>query len=363
MELLYKPDWEETKERYRRWWSGDYFGRCGLWVTAPKANHGAEAPPRQPDRIEDRWLDLDYLRAVNEYHLSTAFYGGEAFPIWSPGYSGWNSLGAFLGCSVTLHETTGWIDPLIADGDLTGHDYRRLVINPENPWWQKQLEILCVEAGEARGKSIPSTGAFGGSGDTLAALRTTNKLLYDVLDCPEYVREFDQYLMAQWCGVYDIFHAALRDVANGGSTGWFPLWAPGKFYAAQNDFSYMISPKTFREVFLPSVEMQTRFLDFTVYHVDGVEAFAHVPALCDLPRLQALQILPGAGKPSPLHYLETLKYVQSRSKNLHISIRANEVKDALDLLSARGLFITTSCASEAEAVELLKNCEKWSKDR
>jgi hypothetical protein len=97
--------------------------------------------------------------------------------------------------------------------------------------------------------------------------------------------------------------------------------------------------------------------------VDGVGNFAHVDALCELPRLQALQILPGAGKPSPLHYLEVLKKVQAAGKNLHISIKAEEVRAALEQLSARGLFIVTRCETEDQARALLKNAEKWSQDR
>jgi hypothetical protein len=125
----------------------------------------------------------------------------------------------------------------------------------------------------------------------------------------------------------------------------------------------MISPKMFRDIFLPVIERQTRFLDHNVYHVDGIGAFAHVPALCELPRIQAIQILPGAGKPSPLHYLDTLKYVQRAGKNLHITIPSREVEPALKELSARGLFIETWCDSEAEARTLLENAKKWSHDR
>ena len=118
-----------------------------------------------------------------------------------------------------------------------------------------------------------------------------------------------------------------------------------------------------REIIYPCDRASEHYLDNTVYHVDGVCAFAHVPALLELPRLQALQILPGAGKPSPLHYLDTLRLVQSKGRNLHITIPPEEVEEALGLLSARGLFIETWCASEAQARDLLRNAEKWSKDR
>jgi hypothetical protein len=180
-----------------------------------------------------------------------------------------------------------------------------------------------------------------------------------VIERPDDVRRAEELLMDMWCDVYSAFYRITRPV-NGGSTGWFSLWAPGKFYAAQNDFSFNIGPKMFRDLFIKVIERQTEFLDYSVYHVDGVNAFHHVDALCELPRLQALQILPGAGKPSPLHYMDVLKKVQAAGKNLHISIPCNEVETALRELSARGLFIATSCKTEAEARDLLKKAEQWS---
>jgi hypothetical protein len=99
-----------------------------------------------------------------------------------------------------------------------------------------------------------------------------------------------------------------------------------------------------------------------VHHLDGIGNFVHADALCDLPRLDAIQVLPGAGKPSPLHYLPLLKRIQTAGKGLHLGIAADEVETALSELSARGLFISTRCQTEAEARELLKNAEKWSTD-
>jgi hypothetical protein len=74
--------------------------------------------------------------------------------------------------------------------------------------------------------------------------------------------------------------------------------------------------------------------------VDGVGAFKHVDALCRLPGLHALHILPEEGKPSPLYYMDVLKKVQKAGKNLHINIPAHEVAAALGNLSAKGLYIS-----------------------
>lgn len=361
MNLLYKPDWQETKERFKAWWAHEDFGRCALSVAAPRDGRSDAPPPPLPEKVEDRWLDFDYLHAANEYRMSRTFFGGEALPKFTPGYPGWDFIPAYLGARVDLAEETGWVHPIISNGELTDHDYNTLKIQPDNKWWvfARKMHQFAVE--NSAGRMLPGIQAIGACGDTLAALRSTNLLLTDVLDCPEYVRDFELYLMKQWTEVYDTFYNIIRDGAEG-SICWFELWAPGKFYPMQNDFSYMVSPSTYERVFLPALEVQSNFLDYSVYHVDGIGAFGHVDTICsNLPRLQAVQILPGAGKPSPLHYMDVLKKVQSYGKNLHITIASSEVETALQNLSSRGLFIETWCDSEEEAKWLLAMAEKWSR--
>jgi hypothetical protein len=356
--LLYKPDWEETKEHFNAWWAHEAIGRAAIAVTAPRANPPALRRPTPPADPAGRWTDLDYIAARNEYEHATTFYGGEAFPIWNAGYAGQAAIPAFLGCPLTLDERTGWWDPIFNDEEW---DASALRIDPANRWWQLALAILRRGVQEARGKSIVGVGAFGGCGDTLAALRGTNRLLLDVINVPEQVRAAELVLMDMWCEVYEVFYQLTRDEAEG-SACWFPFWSPGRFYAAQNDFGCMISRKMFGAIFMPAIERQLQYLDHAVYHVDGVNAFHQVPALLELPRLQAFQIAPQAGQPGPLHFLDTLRLVQSKGKNLEISLPPEEVETALDLLSARGLFIFTRCESEEQARTLLKNAEKWSHD-
>jgi hypothetical protein len=360
MDLQYKEDWEGTKQRFRAWWRHEYFGRCALAVTAPRAHPPAIDPPQAPESPEQRWYDLDWISALMEYHLSRTYFGGEALPVWNAGYAGVSALPALLGCPTEIDMDTGWWHSILTDPDRIG--VRRCVLNEKGETYRFAMRQLERAALESRGKSLPSIGAFGGCGDTLAALRGTEPLLIDCADRPDEVFEAEAYLMDMWCDFYDRCHAIIRDAAEG-SICWFELWSPGKFYAAQNDFSYCVGPAMFRELFLPAIRRQTEFLDHTVYHVDGVDAFRHVDALCELPRLQALQIVPGAGKPSPLHYLDTLRKVQAAGKNLHITLAPEEVEPALSKLSARGLFIHTWTETEGQARDLLERAERGSVDR
>jgi hypothetical protein len=360
--LLYKADWEETKQRFLAWWAGEAIGRCALAVTAPRADMADIEPPVPPTEPAARWTDLAYIRAQNAYRLATTFYGGEALPVWHGGYPGHTSIPAFLGCPTELDENTGWWDPIF-DEQVDDWDVASLRIDPDNRWWRFTLEQARMSVTEAAGRALPCIGgALGGCGDTLAALRSTMPLLYDVTRVPQRVLQAELYLMDVWIEVYETLYGITHAAAEGSTVGWFPLWSPGRYYVTHCDFSYMISPKMFRELFVPAIERQTQYLDHCVHHVDGIGAFRHVPVLCELPRLQALQILPGAGKPSPLHYLDTLRQVQALGKNLHISLPPDEVESALELLSARGLFIATHCETEEQARHLLKMATTWSHD-
>ena len=70
--------------------------------------------------------------------------------------------------------------------------------------------------------------------------------------------------------------------------------------------------------------------------------------------MDAIQVGPGAGKPSPLYYMDILKKVQAAGKGLHISIAPEEVAYALDNLSSKGLFINTWTETVEDGYDLLK---------
>jgi hypothetical protein len=362
MDLLYKPDWEQAKQRLTAWWNCAAVDRCALAVWAPKDGAERVSPPPLPAKMEDRWLDLDYLCARNAYEMETTFYGGEAFPLWNAGYPGWDLMPSYLGVPVTLMEETAWFTPILSEGRLDAYDYHRFTVQAENRWWQFLQQVHHTAVEQSRGKAIPSLQDLGSSGDTLASLRGNQELLIDLLECPDFVAEFDRFLMKQWNE--QVFETAYQVTCAGaeGSATWDSLWAPGRHYPLQNDFSYMISPRMFRNIFLPTIAMQTEYLEYSIYHVDGVAAYAHVDALCDLPRLNALQIIPGAGKPSALHWLDMLKKIQARGKALQIFIAPGELEFALSELSARGLWIGIQAESEEQAQALLRLAEKQLRD-
>ena len=270
------------------------------------------------------------------------------------------SLATFYGSPLRLDRDTGWHEPILTGERL---DVSGLAIDRDNPWWVFGLELAEHARTASLGKSLPAMCAIGGVGDTLAALRGTERYLLDMLDDPVAVREAELALVDDWFEVYRVHSQILRN-GDDWHAGWFPLWAPGTFYPLQCDVSYGISPDTFRECFVPALTKWAQGLDYTIHHLDGVGAFHLVEEVCRIEAIDAVQVLPGEGKPSPLHYLDTLRAVQRMGKRLHITIPSAEVRDALEVLSARGLCLeVTGVACESEARKVIEKAARCSVDR
>ena len=57
----------------------------------------------------------------------------------------------------------------------------------------------------------------------------------------------------------------------------------------------MISTRMFEDVFLPGLVDECRFLDRSIYHLDGPGALRHLDSILAIPELDALQWVFGAG--------------------------------------------------------------------
>ena len=357
--MKYKLDWEETKQRYEAWWRREKMDRPLLWLTCPKSDVPDEVPPPAPEDIEARWTDLDYLSASIDHPMRRTFYAAESVPVWSVGYPGHATMPTFYGCPFTLAETTGWHDPILTGETL---DVSGLTVDRECKWWKWGDEMLARARAESEGKCLAAIGAIFGCGDTLAMVRGNERMLYDLMDDPAGVRDAELKFMDDWIEVFDHQTGILTEGGREYGT-WFPIWAPGKFYPTQCDVAYGISLRSFRECFVPALEKQTEYLDHALYHLDGTGAFHLVEEVCKIDGIGAVQVLPGTGQPPALHFLDTCQTVQRMGKNLWIFVPPEEIPDALDKLSSRGLMFCTGARDEAHAQEIIETTARLAVDR
>jgi len=350
MDMMYKDDWPEARERLCAWWEGEIIDRVAIRVTAPK---GARRFVQPPDGIETRWTDPDYRVAQTESAMEATFWGGEAIPSVFVNL-GPPVMGAYLGCPLHHDERIGWQTPIVREQS----DWERISFDRENRWWKltKLLTERLVEAGA--GKYFVAHTDIGDPGDAMSYLRGPENLWLDLIEIPETVYAVRDRLLELWYRLYDeLFEIVQRRMT--GSSCWMGLWSSRKYHTLQCDFSCMISPDMYRGFVLPEIISQAKWLDHNTYHLDGPGAIQHLDILLEMPELGGIQWVPGAGAPPVREWPDLLKRVQAAGKLLYLGAAPGDIEPMLEFLSPNGIIFSTRWGSEQEARDLLKKAETW----
>lgn len=375
----YKEDWEEARQRWEAWWQGEVLDRVVLQVYAPREKPlPVKPPPPLPEGFPTQdlgWLlagawafwgpegewDVEAILGRWESHWAHTFYGGEAFPqIWlnfGPGV-----LASYLVDHWRFATNTVWFalpEPL---------DWETIVGlsgKPPTPWWRGTLRW--VEALEAKvpWDFLVGMPDLGGVLDVLASLRRTENLLVDLYDAPEEVERAALHLASLWHEIYNDLDARLSRFQSGRGA-WMGLWSPRPWYPIQCDFSYMLSPAFFQRFVMPTLQFQCDRLEGAIYHWDGTGQIPHLDALLSIPTLRGIQWTPGAGKPGVDEevWFPLYRRIQAAGKNLVLlGVRPERLERLLEGLRPEGLLCSVRCRTEAEAKELLRQAQRWTKGR
>ena len=359
--MLYKPDWEETKEEYKALWKLEN-KKPLVAITAPREKPLREIKPRPvPPEIAALKTDHWYARALNpeyaanraEINISKTFYGGAAFPYQLASF-GPDMASAYLGVEPQFKEDTTWFrTPVINDwNNLPEFKY-----DPDNKWWRitnNLVETLCKKG---KDKFLVGLCDLVCGLDTLVSLRGPMKLLYDLSDSPEEVKSLAQKvtgLQLKWQEeLYQITQKYQK-----GSVNWLGLWSEGRTHPVQCDFANMLSPEMFAEFVLPTLTEHCRYFDNSIYHLDGKGQIAHLDILLNIKELDGIQWSVPVIPVDPPHDSEVwypyLKKIQNSGKILYVWAKPENVKRLISDLSPQGLLLNTSCNNEKEARELSK---------
>jgi hypothetical protein len=355
--MFYKQDWEDAQQRIIAWWDGAVVDRACLQVTSPRIEAwDAEATSaEEPIDLDERWTNLDYVIASTGDRIRRTFWGGEAFPLFSPNL-GPDAFAAFFGGDLTFVDPwTSWVPPIISDWETAPE----LTIQHDNHWWQLQLELVRRAKAQGNGlwiTGIPDTHA---SGDALAALRGRNELCLDLYDHGPAVHTAMDRMVAAVLQAYEVYFDILQPSMYGSCSGWLPVWWPGRANVIQCDYIALISTEMVEEFFLDSLIAEARCLDRAIFHLDGPDALRHIDLLLEIPEIQAIQWVPGAGALPMTQWLALLTRIQAAGRSLHLSVWPHEVRTLLEELRPEGLMLSTQVGSETEARDLLEKVAAW----
>jgi hypothetical protein len=362
MNSAWKPDAssspvgrERIRERTVAWWRRE---GLVLWLTAP-----TDAPPvdlldpPEPDRLERFWLDPVYRARKNECRLARTYFGGEAFPFMETNI-GPGNLATFIGSEPEFAPTTVWYKPCITDPET----HPPLRFDPANRRFREQAAIIEECRRVSAGRFPIGMPDLIENVDIVASLRDTQTLMCDLVERPGWVKEMVQTVNLIYFQVFDLLRGQIVDEWGGNVFSAFCIWGPGRTAKLQCDASAMFSRRMFDEIVLPSLDAQCRWLEYSLYHLDGTQACHHLDSLLSIPALDAIEWTPQAGIPGggdPLWY-DLYRRIKRGGKGVQaVGVKPEEVIPLLDAVGPEGMFIMCSAPDEATARELEAQVERY----
>ncbi len=351
---LDEDELEIIKQRFDAFWDREVIDRPLIRITAPRAKRVEMSLPK-PERIEERWTSIEYVIKKAEVSLENTLFLGDAIPFYMPNL-GPDSFTAFLGAELTFNsERTSWAEPFLED--LSGYEP---ALREDNKWWRIMNDLLDALCEVAEGRFMIGIPDIHYGGDSLVATIGAQRLIRYLFTRPDDVKRLIRKLTEICLLVFDHYYERISRIQEGSIT-WIPAYSRGKFFALQDDFSGLVSPRMFEEFFVEEQEILSRHLDNSIFHLDGPMALSNLDRLLQIESLDGIQWVPGAGAKPMSEWLDVCRRILDAGKCLQISCMPEEVDFLLSNLKHEGLFISTHCRSEKEAREVLKIAERHSR--
>lgn len=354
--MLWKKDWPLTRQHMIDWW--DHKGLV-LALVGPGAEAVEEiAEPPKPSSIEARYCDAAFHRREEEYQVSRSFLGADTIPFFDT-YLGPGSLGIFLGAAPNFTEETVWYEPCISQADSFGP----IEFNPaNNHWFDVQMKLIDEGVRHAEGRYLVGMPDMVENLDTLAAMRGNEALLMDLIERPSWVKARLEEINRAYFDVFDRIHSRIKNEDGGNIYSCYRIWGPGKTAKIQCDISCMLSPAMFNEFALPHLKAQCRFLDYSMYHLDGTTALQHLDSLLAMDELDAIQWTPQAGKPTSgeKHWYDLYRQIKAAGKSIEVcGPKVEDIVPLLDAVGPEGTFILADVRDCQTAQRLVQDCERF----
>lgn len=355
--MLYKEDWEKAKARFEAFWNGEIVDRCCISVSScdwSKVGDACRIPQDDEDRIS-YWTDAERIIRRGRLCMENTYYGGESFPMLFPNLGAGGHAGFFKGAKHYFGESV-WFFPSLTELDELEFDENSFL-------YKKTIELARAFAEDSKGDYMISMPDGTGSSDALSHLMGPDALMIAMLEDPDGVKTALDKITEAYKKCMAETYSIVKNVNEGGSVvGWLSTWAPGFHAQIQSDMCVMISNPMFKQFVLPELQQLCKFLDYPLYHFDGIEQIRHLDDMLTVPELKVIQWTQVAGQPPCTEYIPQLQKIQQAGKNVLIHVTPQQIPVLMENLSSRGLFMITSASSKEEADAIIAKVEKWTHD-
>jgi len=312
MKLERKPDLDRVLERFEAWWHGEILDRPPVTIHSKP-----ERPPRLPRKehacLRDRWMDVEYHVACAEARAEVGVYLAETFPCYGPGM-GPELTATVFGCELQFAPDTTYSVPVAG----SCRDILRMQPDLDTPYWNAIRTMTDLSLERGRGRWLTALPDLHTNGDLVAALRNPEDMALDCADDQEGVRlACDHVTEVSYALMFEDLWSRIAARGQPCAT-WTPALHAGPAYPVSCDFICMVSERMFQETILPSIITEMRYLDRSVFHLDGPDALRHLDALLDVPELDAVQWIYGAGNGPAARWIDVYQRVQAAGKGVQL---------------------------------------------
>ncbi len=350
----WKQNWEESKKNYLDWWQGKGLV-VSMWEHFPKegAPHAVATPPPPHADFNQYWFDPVWRAQKIHYDLSRSCLRADIPPVANT-HLGPGSLCAILGAELSGDAENIWAKHI---ENFAGD----IVLDKSNKWYQTHIDLMKECKKLSQGQYYVGCPDLIEGLDTLASLRGTQEVLMDTIMQPEVLEKQLQKVNDIWFEVFDDIYEIINEDGEMAFC-YFSIWGPGKVAKLQSDISLMISEDDYRRFVQPYIRQQAQFLDYSLYHLDGVDAMRHLDAILEINEINCVQWTPGIGEPqggNPRWFDLYQKILDAGKGIMPCWVETNELKPLLDAVGAEGLNILMHFQSEKDVDNALKIVEEF----
>jgi len=352
--LRYIDDVEMRLKRQDAWWDYDIIDHVPVLMSIPSGKN-LEFPKKEHSSYRERTFDTQFLIDCMKTGVENTIYLGDAIPHCYINM-GPEVFSGFFGTEIEYGPDTSWSIPNLLDWS----DVDNIKFDENNFFYKKMDEMMLDFIAGSEGLFYTGMTDIHPGGDAIAAFRDPAELNIDMIEYTDEVKKLLKYVTDCFIKYYD--HAAtMLEEHKMPISAWCGITSTKRWYVPSNDFSCMVSPAMFDDVFLPELARECKSLESSVYHLDGPGAIKHLDSLLTIKELNAIQwVYTADGIQKPSDWMHLYKKVQKAGKGLQISINISELDYFMEELSPQGIWLGVggiSTKDEADAV--IKRLLTW----
>ena len=320
-------------------------------ITIPKNGKEIHPPP-----VYLSWCNGDYqgtADALARWYESCEFYGS-AIPYFYETF-GPDTFSALLGADLSytppINDTSrgnSWAVPVLKNLEKTDIHF-----DPDGKWWNNTAafhDVLKKRLGDTVMITLPT---FIAGLDALSALYSPEALCMALLDVPELVHHALDQINTAYTEIVKAC-SKLFEIEKYGSITRNGAYSSGIINFPQCDFSCMISPEMFEEFAMQSLRHEFSFMRGGEYHLDGPGALKHLDRLLQIPELDIIQWVPGAGEAKKQDWTDLYMRILKSGKGVVMKTHVDEAEALLKKYNSKKMYIIISgIKSQMQAEDFL----------